>query len=114
MRISDWSSDVCSSDLEFHGEEKDKPAEQEWETVNRASALWTRPRTEVKDEEYQEFYKHVAHDFDNPLSWSHNKVEGKLEYTSLQIGRASCRERVCQDESITGVTVALNKKKNHQ
>lgn len=55
----------------------------EWETVNRASALWTRPRTEVKDEEYQEFYKHVAHDFENPLSWSHNKVEGKLEYSSL-------------------------------
>ncbi|KPX33282.1 MULTISPECIES: molecular chaperone HtpG [Pseudomonas syringae group] len=55
----------------------------EWETVNRASALWTRPRAEVKDEEYQEFYKHVAHDFENPLSWSHNKVEGKLEYTSL-------------------------------
>ena len=66
---------------EHHGE--DKPAEVEWETVNRASALWTRPRTEVKDEEYQEFYKHVAHDFENPLSWSHNKVEGKLEYTSL-------------------------------
>ncbi|SDU02383.1 molecular chaperone HtpG [Pseudomonas pohangensis] len=68
---------------EFHGEEKDRPAEPEWETVNRASALWTRPRSEVKDEEYQEFYKHVAHDFENPLSWSHNKVEGKLEYTSL-------------------------------
>ncbi|MDX1722452.1 MAG: molecular chaperone HtpG [Pseudomonas sp.] len=65
------------------GEEADKPAEVEWETVNRASALWTRPRAEVKDEEYQEFYKHVAHDFDNPLAWSHNKVEGKLEYTSL-------------------------------
>ncbi|WLG92113.1 molecular chaperone HtpG [Pseudomonas cucumis] len=63
-------------------EGEDKPA-VEWETVNRASALWTRPRTEVKDEEYQEFYKHVAHDFENPLSWSHNKVEGKLEYTSL-------------------------------
>ncbi|WP_347904846.1 molecular chaperone HtpG [Pseudomonas purpurea] len=55
----------------------------EWETVNRASALWTRPRTEVKDEEYQEFYKHIAHDYENPLSWSHNKVEGKLEYSSL-------------------------------
>jgi molecular chaperone HtpG len=68
---------------EFHGEEKDKPAEPEWEVVNRASALWTRPRSEVKDEEYQEFYKHVAHDFENPLTWSHNKVEGKLEYTSL-------------------------------
>ncbi len=66
---------------EHHGE--DKPAEVEWETVNRASALCTRPRTEIKDEEYQEFYKHVGHDFENPLSWSHNKVEGKLEYTSL-------------------------------
>lgn len=63
-------------------EGEEKPA-VEWETVNRASALWTRPRAEVKDEEYQEFYKHVAHDFENPLSWSHNKVEGKLEYTSL-------------------------------
>ncbi|MCG4453440.1 molecular chaperone HtpG [Pseudomonas sp. MMS21-TM103] len=68
---------------EHQGEEADKPAEPEWETVNRASALWTRPRNEIKDEEYQEFYKHVAHDFDNPLTWSHNKVEGKLEYTSL-------------------------------
>ena len=63
-------------------EDEEKPA-AEWETVNRASALWTRPRTEVKDEEYQEFYKHIAHDFENPLSWSHNKVEGKLEYSSL-------------------------------
>ncbi|WP_434577901.1 molecular chaperone HtpG [Pseudomonas sp. Z5-35] len=62
------------------GEEK---PEVEWETVNRASALWTRPRTEVTDEEYQEFYKHIAHDYENPLSWSHNKVEGKLEYNSL-------------------------------
>ncbi|WP_426149526.1 molecular chaperone HtpG [Pseudomonas sp. DC3000-4b1] len=62
------------------GEEAPEPG---WETVNRASALWTRPRTEIKDEEYQEFYKHIAHDFENPLSWSHNKVEGKLEYNSL-------------------------------
>ena len=66
---------------EQHGEEA--ATEVEWETVNRASALWTRPRTEVADEEYQEFYKHVSHDFENPLSWSHNKVEGKLEYSSL-------------------------------
>ncbi|WLG58746.1 molecular chaperone HtpG [Pseudomonas extremorientalis] len=56
---------------------------QEWEVVNRASALWTRPRTEIKDEEYQEFYKHIGHDYENSLSWSHNKVEGKLEYNSL-------------------------------
>lgn len=67
---------------EQYGEE-DAPTELEWEVVNRASALWTRARTEVKDEEYQEFYKHVAHDYENPLAWSHNKVEGKLEYTSL-------------------------------
>ena len=65
------------------GDEQQAAAETEWESVNRASALWTRPRTEVKDEEYKEFYKHVAHDFEYPLSWSHNKVEGKLEYTSL-------------------------------
>jgi molecular chaperone HtpG len=63
--------------------EGEAEAVQEWETVNRASALWTRPRAEVKDEEYQEFYKHIAHDFENPLTWSHNKVEGKLEYSSL-------------------------------
>ncbi len=63
-------------------EGEEQPA-LEWETVNRASALWTRPRTEIKDEEYQEFYKHIGHDYENPLSWTHNKVEGKLEYTSL-------------------------------
>ncbi len=66
---------------EHHGE--DAPAEVEWETVNRASALWTRPRSEITDAEYQEFYKHAAHDHQDALAWSHNKVEGKLEYTSL-------------------------------
>jgi len=82
-KYSDHISLPIELPKQHHGEEADKPAEIEWESVNRASALWTRPRTEVKDEEYQEFYKHVAHDFENPLSWSHNKVEGKLEYTSL-------------------------------
>ncbi|MBS3803017.1 MAG: molecular chaperone HtpG [Oleiphilaceae bacterium] len=64
-------------------EEEGKEAEVKYETVNDATALWTLPRTEIKDEEYKEFYKHVAHDFEDPLTWSHNKVEGKLEYTSL-------------------------------
>ncbi len=54
-----------------------------WEAVNKATALWTLSKSEIKDEEYNEFYKHVAHDFEDPLTWSHNKVEGKLEYTSL-------------------------------
>jgi len=55
----------------------------EYETVNHAQALWTRPRTELKDEDYKEFYRHVTHDFTDPLAWSHGKVEGKKEYTSL-------------------------------
>jgi len=58
-------------------------AEPELEAVNSAKALWTRSRSEVDDDEYKEFYKHVSHDFEEPLHWSHNKVEGKLEYTSL-------------------------------
>ncbi|GAB2715655.1 molecular chaperone HtpG [Halomonas garicola] len=54
-----------------------------WETVNEATALWVRPKSEITADEYKAFYKHVSHDFSDPLTWSHNKVEGKLEYTSL-------------------------------
>lgn len=54
-----------------------------WEPVNKATALWTREKSEITDEEYKEFYKHVSHDFGDPLLWEHNKVEGKTEYTSL-------------------------------
>ncbi|MFA5529541.1 MAG: molecular chaperone HtpG [Thiohalomonadaceae bacterium] len=57
--------------------------EAEWETVNKASALWARSKAEISDEDYTEFYKHVAHDFEAPLAWTHNRVEGKTEYTSL-------------------------------
>lgn len=62
------------------GEEAKAPED---ETINEATALWTLSRSEVKDEEYNEFYKHISHDFQDPLTWSHNRVEGKLEYTSL-------------------------------
>ncbi len=65
------------------GEEQEEEKAPEWESVNKATALWTRNRSEVKDEEYTEFYKHIAHDYTDPLAWSHNKVEGKLEYSSL-------------------------------
>jgi len=58
-------------------------AEAKEESANDAKALWTRPRTEVSEAEYLEFYKHIAHDFQDPLTWSHNRVEGKHEYTSL-------------------------------
>ncbi|WP_261841220.1 molecular chaperone HtpG [Aliamphritea ceti] len=62
------------------GEEQQAPED---ETVNTATALWTRSKSEVTDEEYTEFYKHISHDFQEPAKWSHNRVEGKLEYTSL-------------------------------
>lgn len=60
---------------------KDKAVE--FEAVNKATALWTLPKSEVKAEEYKEFYKYIAHDFSDPVAWSHNKVEGKQEYTNL-------------------------------
>ena len=65
--------------------EKEADAENtsEWDQVNQATALWTRPRSEITDEEYTEFYKHVAHDFEDPMTWSHHRVEGKTEYTGL-------------------------------
>ncbi len=62
---------------------KQGAATLEFEAVNQAQALWTRPRAELKDEEYVEFYRHITHDGSPPLAWSHNKVEGKREYTSL-------------------------------
>lgn len=67
------------------GEDDEKEADTgvEFETVNEATALWTRSRSEISAEEYKAFYQHVSHDFEAPLTWSHNKVEGKLEYTSL-------------------------------
>ncbi|MDR8524314.1 MULTISPECIES: molecular chaperone HtpG [Shewanella] len=57
--------------------------EGSWKPMNKATALWTRNKSDVSDEEYQEFYKHISHDFADPLLWSHNRVEGKQEYTSL-------------------------------
>ncbi len=69
--------------VEESAEEKDSPEQPELEAVNSAKALWTRGKTDITDEEYQEFYKHVSHDYEDALTWSHNKVEGKLDYTSL-------------------------------
>jgi molecular chaperone HtpG len=67
--------------------EKDQPGEMvvtdEWETVNKASALWTRPKKDISAEQHAEFYKAISHDFEAPLAWSHNRVEGSTEYTQL-------------------------------
>jgi len=67
--------------------EDGKPGEHvlsdEWETVNQATALWTRPKKDITPEQYREFYKSISHDYEDPLAWSHNRVEGSTEYTQL-------------------------------
>jgi len=79
--ISKYSDHIALPvEVETTNEEDDTVT---WEQINKAQALWTRGKSEVTDEEYKEFYKHISHDFSDPLSWSHNRVEGKQEYTSL-------------------------------
>lgn len=75
--------DGADNDKDDNKAKAEPPAAPEYKAVNEATALWTRPRSEVSDDEYKAFYKHVSHDFEDPLTWSHNRVEGKLEYTSL-------------------------------
>lgn len=81
-------SDHISLPIEMRKEQWDEKASamatlDEWETVNQANALWTRSKSDITDEQYKEFYKHVSHDFEDPLAWSHNRVEGRSEYTQL-------------------------------
>lgn len=68
---------------EWDEEQSAQVKQSDWENVNQANALWTRSRNEISDEQYSEFYKHIAHDFDDPLAWTHNRVEGRSEYTQL-------------------------------
>jgi len=79
--ISKYSDHIALPvEIETKDEENDTVT---WEKVNKAQALWTRNKAEISDDEYNEFYKHIAHDFSDPAIWSHNRVEGKQEYTSL-------------------------------
>ncbi|HJD43953.1 MAG TPA: molecular chaperone HtpG [Candidatus Paenalcaligenes intestinipullorum] len=83
-RYSDHISLPVQMIKEEWDEEQSKQVKQsDWENVNQANALWTRSRSDITEEQYQEFYKHVAHDFENPLAWTHNRVEGRSEYTQL-------------------------------
>jgi molecular chaperone HtpG len=68
---------------ESDDEKNAEKADDGWEVVNQASALWTRPKSELTDEEYQNFYKHISHDFNDALAWTHNRVEGNQNFTSL-------------------------------
>ena len=92
-------------------EKKEEPAEivLEWEAVNDAKALWTRSRSEVSDDDYKEFYRHVSHDFNEPLSWSHNRVEGKHEYTSLLYIPANAPMDLYQREASRGIKLYIKR-----
>ena len=77
-------SDHLNLPIMMHKMTDDGKQMSEWETINRATALWTLPKNTIKDEDYQEFYKHIAHDFEDPLVWTHNKIEGgNIDYISL-------------------------------
>ena len=79
--ISKYSDHISLPvEIETKNEEDDTVT---WEKINKAQALWTRNKSEISDDEYKEFYKHLSHDFADPLCWAHNRVEGKQEYTSL-------------------------------
>ena len=78
---------ICMRKEEWKEGENDQPGQMvltdEWETVNQANALWARAKKDVTQEQYEEFYKHISHDFEAPLAWTHNRVEGSTEYTQL-------------------------------
>jgi molecular chaperone HtpG len=88
---------------------KEGEASLEYEVVNQAKALWTLPRTEIPDEEYKQFYQYVAHDFTDPLAWSHNKVEGKREYISLLYVPARAPFDLWQREGARGLRLYVRR-----
>ena len=88
---------------------KQGEASLEYEVVNQAKALWTLPRTQISDEEYRQFYQYLAHDFTDPLAWSHNKVEGKREYTSLLYLPARAPFDLWQREAARGLKLYVRR-----
>ncbi len=88
---------------------KEGEATLDYEVVNQARALWTLPRTQVSDEEYRQFYQYLAHDFTDPLAWSHNKVEGKREYTSLLYLPARAPFDLYQRDAVRGLKLYVRR-----
>jgi molecular chaperone HtpG len=82
-KFSDHVTIPVEMEKEYYGEDEERPETPEFERVNKGTALWMRNRSEITEEEYHEFYKHVSHDFEEPLAYVHNRVEGTNEYTSL-------------------------------
>ena len=88
---------------------KEGEASLEYEAVNQAKALWTVPRADIKDEEYKQFYQYIAHDFADPLVWSHNRVEGKREYTSLLFVPSRAPFDLFQKEAARGLKLYVRR-----
>jgi molecular chaperone HtpG len=84
MRKEEWKDgELIEGDPSGGRQPGEMVLADEWETINQANALWARPKKDVSDEQHTEFYKHISHDFEPPLAWSHNRVEGSTEYTQL-------------------------------
>ncbi|HNL80652.1 MAG TPA: molecular chaperone HtpG [Agitococcus sp.] len=98
---------VCMKAQKWNEEGKEEVGD--YEVVNKAAALWTRPRNEISEEEYQGFYKHIAHDYENPLAWNHNKVEGKLEYTSLLFVPKRAPHDLYQRDGVRGLKLYVQR-----
>ena len=90
-------------------DQKDQNKAPEWEAVNDAKALWTRSRQDISDDEYKEFYRMVSHDFAEPLAWSHNRVEGKQDYTSLLYVPGMAPMDLYQREAVRGIKLYIKR-----
>lgn len=106
--ISKYSDHICWPILMKKVEDDGKES-KEFETVNKATALWTLPKSEITDEEYKALYKHISHDHQDPLAWSHNHVEGKHEYITLLYIPAHAPYDLWQQESKHGLKLYVKR-----
>ncbi|PID46913.1 MAG: molecular chaperone HtpG [Proteobacteria bacterium] len=109
LPVKMYKQQMPEYDEEGNVKEDAEPKAPEWEVVNKANALWTMPKSEIKDEEYQEFYKHIAHDWQDALAWSHNHVEGKLEYKSLLYVPAKAQMDLWEPEQRNGIKLYVKR-----
>ncbi|MBK0064801.1 MULTISPECIES: molecular chaperone HtpG [unclassified Acinetobacter] len=108
MQKEVWQEDEALEDEEKAASGKMVKTE-EWETINSASALWTRNKNEISEEQYIEFYKNLTHDFDAPLAWAHNRVEGSTEYTQLLYIPAKAPHDIFTREAKAGIKLYVKR-----
>ena len=104
-----YKQETPEYDEEGNVKEDAEPKPPEWEVVNKANALWTMPKSEISDQEYQDFYKHIAHDWQDALAWSHNNVEGNLEYKSLLYVPAKAQMDLWEPEQRNGIKLYVQR-----